>query len=242
MKKTIKAVLVDDEKHSLGVLQILLESHCPEVEINAVFEDSIEALSYLSDNTPDIVFIDIEMPRLNGFELLEKLGQIKFKPVIISAYDQFGIKAVKHNIFDYLVKPIDPIELKKTISRYLIEINSENNNEKVSKFDDRILLPIGSEFEFVKIDNIIRCESDSNYTHIMLDEGKSLLISKTLKTIEEALPSNQFLRVHNKHLINVDFVKKYIKTDGGFFQMEGGTEVPLSRYRKEEVLTFLGLR
>ncbi len=235
----IKCIIIDDEIHSIGVTTILLEEHCPMVELKATFTDSIDAYTFLKENEIDLVFIDIEMPRLNGFELLEKLENYSFKPVILSAYDEFGIKAVKHQIFDYLVKPIDPNELKATIEKY---IESTEGNQSVSKLEDRILLPQSNRVDFVRIEDIVRCESEKNYTTVFLNNGTSILVSKTMKSIEDVLPNALFLRVHNKHLINASYIRTYHKTDGGYFEMYDGFSVPLSRYKKDMVLRKLGLR
>lgn len=236
----INCVIIDDEPHSIGVMKMQLESHCPEVEVLATFTDSILAFSYLQNNQPSIVFVDIEMPRLNGFELLTKLGEYTFKPIITSAYDEFGIKAIKHQIFDYLVKPIDPDELVETIKKYTASENSHSEILTIRK--DKILLPDSQEVKFVSIENIIRCESDKNYTTVFLSDGSKTIVSKTIKVFEELLPESIFLRVHNKHLVNSTFIKSYIKTDGGSFQLEDGSTIPLSRYRKDEIFKILGLR
>lgn len=235
----IKCVVIDDEPHSIGVMKMQIEAHCPELEIVDTFTDSIDAYSFLKNNAVDLVFIDIEMPRLNGFELLNKLGTFSFKPVVVSAYDEFGIKAVKHRIFDYLVKPIDPEELKLTVIKYNEEMMEHS---QISRVNDRILLPLGSQVDFVEIEEIVRCESDKNYTTVYLKDRRSCVVSKTLKTIEDILPKELFVRVHNKHLVNISQIKSYVKVDGGSFKMSDESEVPLSRYRKDDVFKKLGIR
>ncbi|MCB0648340.1 MAG: response regulator [Saprospiraceae bacterium] len=245
MKESIRAVLVDDEADSIGVLQILLKKYAPEVVVRATFTNSKEALEYLRQEETDVLFLDIEMPGLDGFELLSKLGSFSFKPIFVSAYDEFGVKAIKYRIFDYLVKPIDPEELLQTIRRLKNELAEEEkvNIEKidhVSILHDKILIPVGNEYEFVQISEIVRCEADDNYTRLYLGD-QVFLVSKTLKYFEEVLPASHFLRTHNKHLINVNKIKKYVKSDGGYFELTSGGTIPLSRYRKEDVLKRLGL-
>jgi len=245
MNSIIRAVIVDDEPDNISVLKLLLNKYLPQVSVLATFTDSLEALNFLRDEETDICFLDIEMPRLNGFDLLTALGKFKFKTIFVTAYDDFGIKAVKYQIFDYLLKPVDVDDLKACIKRYEDQVESnliQNDATVWTNKNDKILLPVGQEYEFVQLDEIIRCESDDNYTTLYLDESRSILVSKTLKFIEDQLPVQQFLRVHNKHLINITKIKKYVKSDGGYFILTDGASVPLSRYRKDEVLRILGLR
>lgn len=242
----INAVLIDDEADSIGVMLIQLTKHCPGVNVMATFSDSRIALQYLQEHTPDIVFLDIEMPHLNGFELLTQLGKFAFKVIFVSAYDQFGIKAVKISAFDYLVKPVDPEELKETIARLMSSTDVEGEDVPTAVLDKnilpgRLLVPIGSELEFIAIEDIIRCEADDNYCTIYTIQNDKILLSKTLKYIETQLPNTFFMRTHNSHLINTNFIKKYIKTDGGYFELKDGTTIPLSRTKKEEILKLLGI-
>ena len=151
--------------------------------MEAEFDNSPDAYAYLLQNKPNIVFLDIEMPFMNGFDLLEKLGKIEFKPIIISAYDQFGIKALKSNVFDYIVKPIDPLELKEVIERYM-ETNSLDNSLNIRRVLNRLIIPTGQDIRFISLARLVRCESDNNYTRITMEDGESIFISKTLKSIE----------------------------------------------------------
>lgn len=244
----IKAVLVDDEVDSIGAMLIQLNKHCPQIQVVESFTSSEEALDFLLINDIDILFVDIEMPRMNGFELLSRLGKFTFKVVFVTAYDQFGIKAIKFQAFDYLLKPVDPEELKEVVAKYIEGLHRNNNlqndlfqDTKTLNMDDRITLSVGSEFEFVKTNEIIRCESDDNYTIIFLANHKKLVVSKTLKIIESKLPTHSFIRVHSSHLINIHYIKKYHKSDGGYFEMLNGENIPLSRTKKEEILKSLGI-
>lgn len=244
----IKAVLVDDEMDSIGAMLIQLNRHCPRVQVVDSFTSSEEAYGFLKENDIDILFVDIEMPRMNGFELLTQLGKFSFKVVFVTAYDQFGIKAVKFQAFDYLLKPVDPEELKEVIEKFEESLSnvtdiSESSSQNKGPLDlqDRILLPVGSEFEFVQTQDIIRCESDDNYTLIFLNNNKKIIVSKTLKLMESKLPSNIFMRVHSSHLINSHYINKYHKSDGGYFEMKNGETVPLSRSKKDDILKLLGI-
>jgi len=241
----IKAVLVDDEIDSIGAMLIQLNRHCPQVHVIGSFTSVEEAYEFLAHHEVDILFVDIEMPRLNGFELLSKLGKFTFKVVFVTAYDQFGIKAIKFQAFDYLLKPVDPDELKEVIYKYESQYNFEKDTNPYSNtvtslnLEDKILIPVGSEFEFIQMDNIIRCESDDNYTLFYLTNKKKIIVSKTLKLIESKLPNNTFIRVHSSHLINIHYISRYHKSDGGYFELTNGENIPLSRTRKDEILKML---
>lgn len=243
----MKVVLLDDELHCTKTLEILLREHCPQVEVVAVFNHPAEAIVYLRSHKVDVLFLDIEMPFINGFELLNRLSPVEFKVVFTTAYDKFAIKAFKYSAFDYLLKPIDEAELIKTVKLLeknltvnsqldlLMSIMNSDNNKKI----DKIALPCSEGLEFVDIVDIIRCESDSNYTKIVLIDRKTLLVSRTLKDMTELLTDFGFIRIHNSHLINPRHMKKYIKSAGGYIVLVDGVEVPISRQKKDMVLELL---
>lgn len=241
-----KAVLVDDEPFANKSLEILLAKFCPQVKVVAVFNNPLLALDYLNQNEVDILFLDIDMPFLSGFELLAKIERTNFKIIFVTAYDQFALKAFRYSAFDYLLKPIEEELLVQTIQKierneaHLSNQNSVNHllellNNKNQEFK-RIALPTLEGFEFVEIDNIIHCESDSNYTKVFFANHPMFVVSRTLKVIESMLLDFNFIRIHNSHLINIKHVKKYIKADGGFLQMVNNRELPISRAKKDEVL------
>lgn len=242
----IRAVILDDEEHCTKTIEILLKELCPQVEIDAVFNLPIEAIQYLAHKKIDVLFLDIEMPFINGFELLNRLEPIDFKVVFTTAYDKFAIKAFKYSAFDYLLKPIDEAELVSTVN--LLEKNFQGNqqldllmsmiNNKTRKVD-KIALPSNEGLEFVLIHEIVRCESDSNYTRLILINSKVLLVSRTLKEMTDLLVEFGFVRIHNSHLINPDHIKKYIKSGGGYLILHDGLEVPISRQKKDKVLSLL---
>ena len=239
----IKAIIVDDEKHSVATLAWKIENFCPEIELVAQFTDSSEALNYIRDNQPDLLFLDIEMPRLNGFELLDELGDaINFEVIFITAYDEFGIKAVKANALDYLLKPVQNQELKASIEKYkqkkLNEPERESGNTANIKAN-RIALATKESIEFVDPQEIISCSSDSNYTMIYLDGDRKKLISKTLKEVEQWLSPYGFFRTHHSHLVNVSHIKEYVRADGGYLLLSNNKEIPVSRNRKEDLLKMI---
>lgn len=242
----IKAVLLDDELHCTKTLEILLGQHCPQVSIKAVFNSPIEALDYLQKTPIDVLFLDIEMPFLNGFDLLSKLGDVDFKVIFTTAYDKFAIKAFKYSAFDYILKPIDEEELVEAVK--LLEQRVMGNEQlqmlmdmmsSQSKKIDKVALPTSEGLEFIKVDDIVRCESDSNYTKIILLDSKALMVSKTLKEMTDLLSELDFVRVHNSHLINPKHITKYIKAGGGALILSDNVEIPISRQKKENILQLI---
>jgi two-component system, LytTR family, response regulator len=242
----LKTLIVDDEPHAVKSIKILLEENNPNVNILGLYTDAREALKYIQKNEIDLLLLDIEMPFMNGFELLNQLKSINFKVIFITAYDHFAIKAFRFSAFDYLLKPVDENELKNSISKleiqyktlpqpshyeYLFEL-FKTGNQQIK----RIALPTLEGFEFVEVEKIIRCESDSNYTKFFIQNHPMMLVSRTLKETEEILSDFPFIRVHNSHIINKNHVKKYVKADGGFILMIDNAEIPISRTRKDDVI------
>lgn len=245
----IRTVIIDDEPHATKSLEILLSEDCPQVQVIASFNHPAEALVFLRSNQIDLVFLDIDMPFMNGFELLNRLAPINFDIIFVTAYDQYAIKAFKFSAFDYLLKPVDEVELINSVRK--LENKSKKSTQN-SNFEHllevfksgqtsvkRIALPTLEGFEFVEVEKIIRCESDSNYTKIFLQNLPMMLVSRTLKEIEEILSDLPFIRVHNSHIIAKNHVKKYVKADGGYILMIDNAEIPISRARKEEVINEL---
>lgn len=242
----IRTVIVDDEAHATKSLEILLKEDCPRVEVIATFNHPAEALIFLRSTEIDLLFLDIDMPFMNGFELLNRLSPINFDIIFVTAYDQYAIKAFKFSAFDYLLKPVDEIELINSVRK--LE-NKHKNSSQNSNFEHllevfksgqalvkRIALPTMEGFEFIEVEKIIRCESDSNYTKVIIQNSPMMLVSRTLKEIEEMLSDMPFIRVHNSHIISKNHVKKYIKADGGYILMLDNAEIPISRSRKEDVI------
>lgn len=242
----IKTVLVDDEKHSIATLAWKLEKFCPEVEIVAQFTDAHEALQYLQNNPPDLVFLDIEMPRLNGFEILEEFGeQAPFEVIFTTAYDEFGIRAVKVNALDYLLKPLQNQELKEALEKFKrkggkpMEVLFSNQKDPPASMPDRIALATKESIEFVAPEDIVLCTSDSNYTMIYLAGGRKKLISKTLKEVEEWLAPFSFYRAHHSHLVNLHHIKEYVRADGGYLLLSNKMTLPVARNRKDDLLKMI---
>ena len=235
------AVIVDDEVYCSDVIQILLTKHCPDVVIERVFNDALKALEYLMQHQPDILFLDIEMPQLNGFDLLKKIEKITSRIVFTTAYDQYAIKAFKFNAIDYLLKPIDKAELiaavKKSSAVLSIETIQYVHELSQTRVPEKILLPIGNEIIFVQVKDIICCEADGSYCSVYCTNmEKPYLLSKTLRDIEELLGNPNFFRPHSSWLIHDIFIQKIIKGEGMEIAMSNDIHVPVSRNKKQEVL------
>jgi len=246
------AIIVDDEPNALAVLQKLLELHCPEVKVLASLTSSIEAFEKIKSMRPDIVFLDIEMPQMNGFQLLSKLGEIKFHLIFTTAYDQFAVKAFRFNALDYLLKPVDPAELKKAVHKaseqskilpqQLEHISELLHESEKGHHPTRIAFPHAKGYRFITLADIIYCESESNYTILHLAGEPKLTVCKTLGEIEDLLTHTHFLRIHRSYLVNTERIKEFIKSDGGYLIMENKFEIPVSRNKRDELGEILKMR
>jgi two-component system LytT family response regulator len=247
----IKAVIIDDEQHSIETLKWKLENYCPEVEVMIAFDNPAKGVEYLKQNPPNLLFLDIEMPMLNGFDVLEELGKdLPFDIIFTTAYDNFGIQAVKFSALDYLLKPVQNKELKDAIDKHLkkaqqkvpseqLEVLLSNVQAEKKGKVGKIALASKESIEFVDAPDIICCEANSNYTNVYMIENRKRVISRTLKEFEDMLTPHQFFRPHNSFLINLNRVKEFIRGDGGFLVMENKMKIPVSKTRKEELLELL---
>lgn len=237
-----KAVIVDDEKNALDVLRMQLNAYCPEIEIVSASVGGKQGITDILQYKPDLVFMDIEMPLINGFDVLEATRHLNYKVIFTTAYDQFAIKAFKYSAVDYLLKPIDIEELKSAVKKLihneqkdLVSIlqNMYQHFNQGAGYQKKIALPFGEGFEMIAVQDIVRCESESNYTTIYLSDKRKVVLTRTLKEIEEQLPFPPFYRIHNSHIVNVDCILKWYKTDGGYVIMNDGAQINISRSRKE---------
>jgi two-component system LytT family response regulator len=244
----IKAVIIDDEKNNVDNLKSLLQQHCSGVEISGTAINAKEGRKIINQNNPDIVFLDIQMPGENGFELLQSLSTYSFDVVFVTAFDQYGIKAVKFAALDYLLKPINVDELKIAVNKVIDKKeNGKQNNQlenlmqllKENQQEHRIALPSAHEIRYVKPSNIIRCESSNNYTTFHFASGEKLLISKPIYFYEDLLQDYSFIRCHQSHLANKKFIKSFIKENGGYLLLEDTTRLPVSKHRKEKIKEWL---
>lgn len=242
----LRCVLIDDEVKSRDNLRELLREYCPSVTVAGEAGSAAEALKLIKQDQPDIVFLDIEMGNISGFDLLKLLnGNQHFEVIFVTAFDKYGIQAVKACAIDYLLKPINVLELCTAVEKASQQIKPKQENKRLQELianidrgdeEQRIAVPLADKIEFVAITKIIRLEAEGNYTHIYLEGNKHHLVCKTLKEYHELLEKHQFLRTHQSHLINLRKINAYVKTDGGYISMEDGSQIPVSRQKKEEIL------
>jgi len=245
----IKSIIVDDEKHGRENLAGILKQYCPNVQLLGEANSVESAISLIQENNPDLVFLDIEMPKANGFQLLEYFKDFRFEVIFVTAHGNFAIKAIRFSAADYILKPINYLELKVAVEKVADRIQQKQENFRMKQLvynlsqpgNSRIALPTGDRIEFVEVNNIIRCQGEGNYTHIYFKESKPLLVAKTLVEFEDLLQEYLFIRTHKTHLVNLKHVSAYVKIDGGTLQLSNGDMVAVSRRRKDEVQKMLKL-
>lgn len=245
----IRGIIVEDEIRSRDTLRGLLSRYCKNVEIIAEADSYRSGLAVIREQHPDVVFLDIQMPDGSGFKLLEELDEIKFEIIFTTAFDQFAIKAIKYSALDYLLKPIDPEELVSALKKVENKISKRGVNENIQVLLDniksrdanphKIVLSTFEKIHIIETDNILRCESDNYYTNFFLTDGKQILISKTLKENEAMLGEHNFIRPHKSHLVNVKYIKGFLKNDGGYIEMTDGTHIPVSRRKREKIIEII---
>jgi len=241
----LNAIIVDDEAHSYKTLDALLKRYCPEVNVIAISANGADALNAIRELNPDLVFLDVEMPKMNGFEMLEQLPSVNFHLIFVTSYDAYALKAIRFSAIDYLLKPVDREELQRAVQKVVKRMEAPLPEqlkiilEKIqhpSASSNKIALPTMEGLQMIPIESIISCEANDNYTTLMLKNNKKIVVSCTLKTIEELLEDHSFLRVHRSFLVNLDEVEKYVKADGGYLVMSNAAQIYISRNKKEELL------
>ncbi|MEO0896995.1 MAG: response regulator [Bacteroidota bacterium] len=242
----IRAILVDDEKFGREALQGALKHYCPEVEILASCSSAKEGLTAISVHQPDLVFLDIQMPHMTGFDMLQEIGQPDFDTIFVTAHDSFALKAIKYSAFDYLLKPLDIEELVNSMRKYQQERKSvyretqyqqliEHLQKKLER-PEKLAIPTSDGMEFIQVEDIIFCQASGNYTVLQLTRTGTIVTAKTLKELQGLLEANGFCRVHHAYLINLKHIQKYIKGEGGQVLLTDKHEVDISRRRKDEFL------
>ena len=242
----IKAIIIDDELHCLETLGLLLDQYCPDVQLLDQCRSAKIGLEAIRKNKPDLVFLDIEMPVMNGFELLEQLSAIPFAVVFTTGYDQYAIKAIRFSALDYLLKPVDPKELTSAVKKVqearhlpmaeqfqmlLKEVQGKSNGFK------KIAVPTAEGFELIPSEQVVYCEANDNYTHFFLTNKTKIIACRTLKEIEEQLRDfSFFVRVHNSYMVNLNEVTRYVRGEGGYLLMSDNSSINVSRSRKDALL------
>lgn len=242
----IRAIIIDDESSSRNALRQKLMNHCAEVNIIAECENGEQGIKSIEENKPDIIFLDVEMPRMNGFTMLQQLNEHDFEIIFITAYDHYAIKAIRFSALDYLVKPVEVSDLRIAVAKAAAKRKKRSGNQsletllhnltKNKKEQHRIAIPSMEGLQFVEITDIVYLEAQSNYTIFWLTENKKITVSKTLKDFEELLPQNIFFRIHHSYIININHIDRYIKGDGGQVLMKNGVLLDVARRKKEEFM------
>jgi two-component system LytT family response regulator len=244
----IKAIIVDDEIHCLDTLSILLKEYCPQVKVIEKCNSAKTAIEAIEKLDPSLVFLDIEMPMMNGFELLERFKEISFAIIFTTSYDQYAIKAIRFSALDYLLKPIEPNELMNAVKKVeeqqqlpmaeQFQMLLKQIHDKNSSFN-KIAVPTAEGFELIPAEHILYCEASDNYTHFFLKTKNKITACRTLKEIEEQLHDfSFFVRIHHSYIANLNEVAKYVRGEGGYLIMSDGSSINVSRSRKEALLKF----
>lgn len=242
----LKAIIVDDEQHCIDRLSELLQDHKDSIEITANCKTIEEAEQKITDTKPDVVFLDVHLGNVTGFDLLTLLPNRNFDVVFTTSYDSYALKAFTFSALDYLMKPIDREDLKNTVQKIVYNRNLKETSQKIDVLfhnfkegmgqSKRMAIPTIEGFVIIDINNIIRFQSDANYTHVHTTSNKKITAAKTLKYFEELLENSDFFRIHKSHLINLSFVDNYIKGKGGYVTLLDGTKIEVAVRRKDELL------
>lgn len=240
----LNSIIVDDEETSRGILRNYLAKYCPNVNVLGEASNVEEALILIRNNDLDLVFLDVEMPYGNAFDLLDKVGDINFETVFVTAYNHYAVEALNAHASYYLMKPISIDELIKAVD-YVSEIKSKENAlqdqvliPKTNTVNGKITIPQQDGFEVINTSDILYCKADDNYTEIYLNTNKKKLVSKTLKYFEDALNDTNFARVHKSFLVNVNEIIKYVKGKGGSVVLSNGKQIMVSASKKAELLSY----
>lgn len=247
MQSKLKAIIVDDELSGIEVLEYALKKHCPEIDVVHSFSSSPEALDSIPAIMPDVLFVDVEMPQLNGFELVEKLASLNIQVIFTTAYNEFALKAFRVSALDYLLKPVDVDELKAAVAK-LKSISKPDNQAMDALLDyikgqkqiNKISVSTDKGIHFIETSDVLYCLSTGPYTVFYLTAGQEVVCSKSIGEYEKILSDKGFYRIHNSSLINVNHLKRFVRSDGGYVEMSDGKTLTVSRRKKDEFLSYLG--
>jgi two-component system LytT family response regulator len=246
-----KAVLVDDDPKNIIILKTLLQELPSNIEVIGEANNAEEAARLIPQLDPNVVFLDIEMPFGNAFDLLDKLMPVKFEIIFITAFDEYSLKAFRYSALDYLLKPVDIDDLHIAVQKAVKRIELKNINEQLSNLlfnlnkpapsVTKIAMPVKEGFDFISIDDLISCEAKNNCTVVCTKTGKKYTCTRTIKDYEELLPKNVFFRIHHSFIVNINFIRKFFKEGrGGYVELSDGTTIPVAHRRKDEFLSILG--
>ena len=246
----INAVIIDDEPKNIKVMTNMLKEFCPQIRLVGDAHNSNDGKELILQKKPELVFLDIEMPYGNGFDLLDSLMPVDFEVVFVTAFDKYILQALKYSALDFLLKPLNIDELKNAVQNAELRIRKNSINQQLGILLDnfkkreaglkKIALPTLEGLDFILIEDIIRCEAQGAYTKIHISNSKKILVSKPLKDFENLLPEDIFFRIHNSHLINLNYIKKYNRGRGGLVELEDGSVLEVAARRKDEFLNRFG--
>lgn len=232
----LNTIIIDDEQHCIDTLSYDLQRRCDEmIALVGHGKNAIEATALINSKKPDLIFLDIELPGMNGLEFLDAVGELDADVVLTTAHSKYAIEGYKFNVTAYLLKPVDPHDLQKVVAG----IHEKKKELNRSLLTEKLAIADAKGIEFISHEDIISCQSDNNYTIIFLNDGTQKVVSKTLKYIESQLPSSHFVRIHHSTIINLMHVKKYLKSDGGQVEMKNGAIYGLSKRYKDDFLALL---
>ena len=247
----IRTIIIDDEQHCIKALLNDLQKNCPAVDVLQSCTSAKEGMMAIKKFNPDLIFLDVEMPWMNGFEMLEVLGEITFSIIFTTAHDEFAAKAFRISAVDYLLKPIDANDLQIAVKRAeekilasegTVNIQNLLHNIRQPTHQQKIAFPQREGYEFIPAENILYCHAEGAYTDIHLTGNKKFLVSKTLGDIEEMLPADGFQRIHHSTIVNLQHITNLIRSDGGYVMLNNGEKLMISKAKKDALLERLGLK
>ncbi len=247
----IRSIIIDDEQHCVRALLSDLQQHCPSIEVVDSCSSAKEGIMAIKKLNPDLVFLDVEMPWMNGFEMLEVLGEINFSIIFTTAHGEFAAKAFRISAIDYLLKPIDANDLKAAVQKVEKKMEEGNSVQHISNLlrnmrqpggEQKIALPQREGYEFVDVSSIVYLTAEGAYTKVYIKDKKTMLISRTLGDVEELLPPEMFQRIHHSTLVNVTYISQFLRTDGGYVVLKNGEKLSVSKAKKEMLMARLGLK
>jgi two-component system LytT family response regulator len=243
----LKAILIDDEPKCVRLLARELTTHCPQVQVIGQTSSSEEGLRLIQVLQPDVVFLDIEMPRMNGFQLLERFGKISFGLIFVTAYNEFAVKAFRFSALDYLLKPVDSKELQEAVGKVgqragidsgqLVLLQAQLRQQHLA---DKIAVPYGQGIYFLPVKDILYCEADSNYTQIIATQNRHYLLTRTLREVQEVLEEHGLMRVHRQYVVNLDHIKLLMKGEGTYLVMTNDVNIPVGRSQRDKLVQRFG--
>jgi two-component system, LytTR family, response regulator len=247
----IRTIIIDDEQNCIESLAFDLQKYCKSIELLETCTSPKQGLLSIKKNNPDLVFLDVQMPWMNGFEMLELAGEINFSIIFTTAHDEFAAKAFRISAIDYLLKPIDANDLKTAVQKVEKKMGEGNSLQHITNLlsnfrqpsaEHKIALPKREGYEFVEIGSIIYCQAEGAYTKVFIKDKKFMLISRALSDVEELLPREFFQRIHHSTIINTTYVSEFLRTDGGYIVLKNGEKLSVSKARKEMLMARLGLK